>query len=56
MRHPAWMLVPGVNRARKALANRIDSVRVTEGAKPTVLIASRSLAIEDRQCFDLPAL
>jgi hypothetical protein len=31
--------------ARKALAQRIDSVRVTEGAKPTVLIAGRSLMV-----------
>jgi hypothetical protein len=31
--------------ARKALARRIDQVRVTEGAKPTVIIAGRSLMV-----------
>jgi len=31
--------------ARKALTSRIDSVRVAEGARPTVLIAGRSLIV-----------
>ncbi len=31
--------------AKKALARRIDSVRVTEGAKPTVILAGRALMV-----------
>lgn len=31
--------------AKKALARRIDAVRVTEGAKPTIIIAGRALMV-----------
>jgi hypothetical protein len=31
--------------ARKALTQRIDAVRVTEGAKPTIIIAGRALMV-----------
>ena len=38
----SFQLAPG---ARQALIHRVGAVRVTEGAKPTVIIAGRSLMV-----------